>query len=307
LSVGTDGPASTEGASARQGTSPYLADRDLRDLACFYGSTSAGRLARARSGPIQHGARLVPFPFGHPPGPTDPGETGLLALFTDFVTGEIARYGYVAIFVLMLLESACIPIPSEVTMLFGGALVTAPFLAPEQQLEFWLVVLAGTLGNLVGSWLAYWAGYSGGRPLIDRWGRYLLIRPHEVDRAHEWFERRGQAAVFFGRLLPVIRTFISLPAGVVRMNIWRFTVYTVLGCLPWVLALTWIGALLGERWDRAEAVIRPFAWAIAIALVLAVAWFVWHRVRQIRREEAAHVAGTVERSTAGVVESSDED
>ena len=184
------------------------------------------------------------------------------------MTGEIARYGYLAIFVLMLLESACIPIPSEVTMLFGGALVTAPFLAPEQQLEFWLVVLAGTLGNLVGSWLAYWAGYSGGRPLIDRWGRYLLIRPHEVDRAHAWFERHGQAAVFFGRLLPVIRTFISLPAGVVRMRFWRFTVYTVLGCLPWVIALTWIGALLGERWDRAEAIIRPFAWMIAGALLL---------------------------------------
>ena len=216
-------------------------------------------------------------------------ETGLLALFTDFVTGEIARYGYLAIFVLMLLESACIPIPSEVTMLFGGALVTAPFLAPEQQLEFWLVVLAGTLGNLVGSWLAYWAGYSGGRPLIDRWGRYLLIRPHEVDRAHAWFERRGQAAVFFGRLLPVIRTFISLPAGVVRMPFWRFTVYTVLGCLPWVIVLAWIGALLGERWDRAEAVIRPFAWVIAAALLLGLAWFVWNRIRQIRREEAARV------------------
>jgi membrane protein DedA with SNARE-associated domain len=305
--VGTDGPASTEGASARQGTSPYLADRDIRDLACF----DAPR-ARARS------LELVPDPSNTLLGsfhsrsatrrtPTDPGETGLLALLTDFVTGEIARYGYVAIFVLMLLESACIPIPSEVTMLFGGALVTAPFLAPEQQLEFWLVVLAGTLGNLVGSWLAYWAGYSGGRPLIDRWGRYLLIRPHEVDRAHEWFERRGQAAVFFGRLLPVIRTFISLPAGVVRMNFWRFTLYTVLGCLPWVLALTWIGALLGERWDRAEAIIRPFAWAIAIALALAVAWFVWHRIRQIRREEAARVEGTVDRSTAGVVEGSDED
>ena len=205
------------------------------------------------------------------------------------MTGEIAKYGYLAIFVLMLLESACIPIPSEVTMLFGGALVTAPFLAPEQQLEFWLVVLAGTLGNLVGSWLAYWAGYSGGRPLIDRWGRYLLIRPHEVDRAHAWFERRGQAAVFFGRLLPVIRTFISLPAGVVRMPFWRFTVYTVLGCLPWVIVLAWIGALLGERWDRAEAVIRPFAWVIAAALVLGLAWFVGNRIRQIRREEAARV------------------
>jgi len=305
--VGTDGPASTEGASARQGTSPYLADRDIHDLACFDGSASASRLSRARPGPIQHAARLVPFPFGHPPGPNRPWRDRLLALFTDFVTGEIARYGYVAIFVLMLLESACIPIPSEVTMLFGGALVTAPFLAPEQQLECWLVVIAGTLGNLVGSWLAYWAGYTGGRPLIDRWGRYLLIRPHEVDRAHEWFERRGQAAVFFGRLLPVIRTFISLPAGVVRMNVWRFTVYTVLGCLPWVLALTWIGALLGERWDRAEAIIRPFAWAIAIALVLAVAWFVWHRVRQIRREEAARVAGPGDRTAVGVVDGADED
>jgi membrane protein DedA with SNARE-associated domain len=235
--------------------------------------------------PFQPGVRLGSFPPDRSARPTL--ETGLLALLTDFVTGEIARYGYLAIFLLMLLESACIPIPSEVTMLFGGALVTAPFLAPEQQLEFWLVVLAGTLGNLVGSWLAYWAGYSGGRPLIDRWGRYLLIRPHEVDRAHVWFERHGQAAVFFGRLLPVIRTFISLPAGVVRMRFGRFTVYTVLGCLPWVIALTWIGALLGERWDRAEAIIRPFAWVIAGALLVGLVWFVWNRIRQIRREEAA--------------------
>jgi membrane protein DedA with SNARE-associated domain len=206
------------------------------------------------------------------------------------VTGEIARWGYLAIFLLMLLESACIPIPSEVTMLFGGALVTAPFLAPEQQLEFWLVVLAGTLGNLVGSWLAYWAGYSGGRPLIDRWGRYLLIRPHEVDRAHEWFEHRGQTAVFVGRLLPVIRTFISLPAGVVRMGFWRFTVYTFAGCLPWCLLLTWLGTLLGARWYQAERAIRPFAWAIAGVLLLGLAAFVWRRIRTIKVEEAARAA-----------------
>jgi membrane protein DedA with SNARE-associated domain len=210
----------------------------------------------------------------------------VLALLTDFVTDEIARYGLLAVFVLMVLESACIPIPSEVTMLFGGALTTASFLAPEQQLDFWLVVLAGTVGNVVGSWLAYWAGYAGGRPLVDRWGRYLLIRPHEVDRAHEWFERRGQSAVFVGRLLPVIRTFISLPAGVVRMGFWRFTFYTVLGCLPWCLALTWIGALLGERWESAERLMRPFAWAIAVALAAGIAWWVWHRIRTIKAEEA---------------------
>ena len=214
----------------------------------------------------------------------------MLALLTEFVTDEIARYGLLAIFVLMLLESACIPIPSEVTMLFGGALTTASFLAPEQQLDFWLVVLAGTVGNVVGSWLAYWAGYSGGRPLVDRWGRYLLIRPHEVDRAHEWFERRGQSAVFVGRLLPVIRTFISLPAGVVRMGFWRFTFYTVLGCLPWCLALTWIGALLGERWESAERLMRPFAWAIAVVLAAGIAWWIWHRIRTIRAEEAVRRA-----------------
>jgi len=247
---------------------------------------------------------------GSRPSP-NPLETTLLALFTEFVTGEIARWGYLAIFLLMLLESACIPIPSEVTMLFGGALVTAPFLAPEQQLEFWLVVLAGTLGNLVGSWLAYWAGYSGGRPLIDRWGRYLLIRPHEVDRAHEWFEHRGQAAVFVGRLLPVIRTFISLPAGVVRMGFWRFTLYTFLGCLPWCLLLTWLGTLLGERWDEAERVIRPFAWAIAGILVLGFAVFVWRRIRTIKLEEAGRAAratppGTDPAQQPGVAERVDE-
>ena len=209
------------------------------------------------------------------------------------MTDEIAAYGYLAIFVLMVLESACVPIPSEVTMLFGGALVTAPFLAPEQQLEFWLVVAAGTLGNLVGSWLAYWAGYAGGRPLVDRWGRYLLIRPHEVDKAHDWFERYGEQAVFFGRLLPVIRTFISLPAGVVRMSFWKFTVFTVLGCLPWCIALTWFGYQLGEEWETAERVFRPFAWAIAGVVGVAIVVFVWRRLRQIRAEEAERV--TVDR------------
>src|SRR5437762_11042613 len=110
------------------------------------------------------------------------------------------------------------------------------------------VVVWGMAGTLVGSWIAYGAGYLGGRPLVDRFGRYLLIRPHEVDRAHDWFERRGQAAVFIARLLPVIRTFISLPAGVAKMPVRRFTTYTLLGCIPWVFALTWIGAVLGRRW-----------------------------------------------------------
>ncbi len=219
----------------------------------------------------------------------------MLAILNSFVTDEIARYGYLAIFVLMVLESACVPIPSEVTMLFGGALVSASFLAPEQQLEFWAVVAVGTLGNLVGSWIAYGVGYVGGRPFVDRWGRFLLIRPHEVDRAHEWFDRHGELAVFGGRFVPVVRTFISLPAGVVRMGPVRFTVYTVAGCFPWCLALTWLGYLLGARWDRVERVLRPVAWAIALVLIAGLVWFVWHRLRAIRLEERERATRRPER------------
>ena len=206
----------------------------------------------------------------------------MLGLFTEFVTEEIARYGYVAIFVLMLLESACVPIPSEVTMLFGGALASPEFAVGGRHLDFVAVGLLGTAGNLVGSWLAYWAGAVGGRPLVDRFGRYLLVLPHEVDRAHEWFERRGELAVFVSRLLPVIRTFISLPAGVARMPFWRFTIYTVLGCLPWTFALAWLGFELGERWTAVEEVLQPIAWGIAAAVVATGVWWVARRYRKVR-------------------------
>lgn len=206
----------------------------------------------------------------------------MLALFGQLVTDEIARYGYVAIFLLMVLESACVPIPSEVTMLFGGALVSAPFLAPEQQLDLVAVALVGAVANLVGSWLAYWAGYAGGRPLVDRWGRYLLLRPHEIDRAHAWFDRYGHEAVFFGRLLPVVRTFISLPAGVARMNLWKFSLYTLLGCLPWTFGLAFLGYKLGGRWDEVEGFLRPVSWLIAVLVVAGVAWWAWRRIRYLR-------------------------
>ena len=203
----------------------------------------------------------------------------MLAVFGQFITEEIARYGYVAIFVLMLLESACVPIPSEVTMLFGGALVSAPFLAPDQQLNLVAVALVGAVANLVGSWLAYWAGYAGGRPLIDRWGRYVLLRPHEIDRAHAWFDQHGQRAVFFGRLVPVVRTFISLPAGVARMDFGRFSIYTLLGCLPWTFGLAFVGYALGSRWDEVERLFRPLSWVIGLAVVALVVWWAWRRIR----------------------------
>jgi membrane protein DedA with SNARE-associated domain len=210
----------------------------------------------------------------------------VLALFTSFVTDEVLRYGYAAIFLLMLLESACVPIPSEVTMLFGGALAATGFAGAGHHLDLLVVGLVGALGNLAGSWLAYGVGYVGGRPLAVRWGRYLLIRPHEVDRAHDWFERHGEAAVFFGRLLPVVRTFISLPAGVARMNPWKFSLYTFLGCLPWTFGLAWLGYSLGHRWDEVERVIRPFAWLVAVVLGVAIGAWIWRRWRRVRAETA---------------------
>ncbi|MEX0755383.1 MAG: DedA family protein [Actinomycetota bacterium] len=202
------------------------------------------------------------------------------------MTDEVARYGYLAVFVLMVLESACVPVPSEVTMLFGGALASVGFAAPGQELDLVWVALWGTFGNLVGSWIAYAAGSWGGRPLFDRFGKYLLIRQHELDKAHDWFERYGEAAVFFSRLLPVIRTFISLPAGVVRMNFWKFTLYTVLGCLPWTFALAWVGYEMGARWETVDRIMRPISLGLAVVFGILLVWFVVRRVRQVRADAA---------------------
>ncbi len=210
----------------------------------------------------------------------------MLALFTDLIKKNVTSSGYAAVFVLMLLESACVPIPSEITMLVGGALTTVALAGAGHQLNLVGVASAGIVGNLVGSLLAYWAGAVGGRPLVDRFGRYLLIRPHEVDRAHAWFERRGQAAVFIARLLPVIRTFISLPAGVAKMPMKRFTTYTLLGCIPWVFGLTFIGAALGSKWDKAAKVIQPVGWVIAAVLLAGLVLWIVRRYSVVRREYA---------------------
>jgi len=203
----------------------------------------------------------------------------------------IEDFGYLAVFLLMVLESACIPIPSEVTMLFGGAAANATFAASlpghPHPLNFLVVGLMGTLGNLVGSLLAYWVGRVGGRPLIERWGRYVFLREHELDRAEAWFDQHGQAAVFVSRLLPVVRTFISLPAGVAEMPIGRFTVYTFAGCLPWTFALAGVGYALGSRWTTVERYFRPVSIVVGVLLVGAIAWWLVRRARAKRRESAA--------------------
>jgi len=153
-------------------------------------------------------------------------------------------------------------------------------------LDFFWVAMLGTLANVLGSWLAYWLGIWGGRPLVERWGRYVFLRPHELDRAEAWFERHGEATVFLSRLLPVIRTFISLPAGVARMPFGRFTLYTFLGCLPWCFALTWAGVLLGNNWETFLRYGRPISYAIAVALGAWIGWWLWKRARAKRAADA---------------------
>ena len=203
----------------------------------------------------------------------------MLAFLAPFVTDLVSNYGYLGIFVLMLLGSACIPIPSEIVMAFGGALASETFAeqvlgSPSKSLSLLGVIVVGVLGSLAGSLLAYWVGHAGGRPLIDRWGRYLLLRPHEVDRAHAWFERHGEAAVFWSRLIPLVRAFISLPAGVARMKLGEFTLYTTLGLLPWTIGLALAGRSLGDRWDDVERFVAPVSIAVGVLLLAGIVWWI---------------------------------
>jgi len=205
----------------------------------------------------------------------------VLEALEHFMTDVIGDYGYWAVFVLMMLESALIPIPSEVTMVFGG------FLASRGELDFFWVGMIGALANVLGSWLAYWLGIWGGRPLVERWGKYVLLRPHDIDRAEAWFAKHGEAAVFVSRLLPVVRTFISLPAGVARMPFGKFTLYTFLGCIPWSFALAWGGFALGENWETVLRYGEPITWGVAAVVAGVVVWFVAKRVRERRARALA--------------------
>ena len=180
----------------------------------------------------------------------------------------IANYGYLAIFVLMVAESACIPVPSEVTMVFGGALAAGAVAGTHLNLA--LVIAAGVAGNVAGSYIAWGVGAYGGRAAWRRWGRYVLLRPRDIDRADRWFGRHGTKAVFFGRLLPVVRTFISLPAGIARMSPARFGLYTLAGCIPWTAALAWAGYAVGANWQHVVSAFHGVTYALIAVIVLLV-------------------------------------
>jgi membrane protein DedA with SNARE-associated domain len=200
-----------------------------------------------------------------------------LAVWT---TGVISAMSYGGVVLLMAIESACIPLPSEIIMPFAG------YLAYRGEMTLHGAALAGAIGCVVGSIPAYYLGMHGGRPFIERFGRYLLVSPRELDLADRLFQRHGQWVVLAGRLLPVVRTFIAFPAGVSRMPMGKFLVYTFIGSYPWCWALAWVGAKLGEAWHtdpRMKAIYHRFELVIVVAGLIAVAWFVWHKVREARR------------------------
>lgn len=195
-----------------------------------------------------------------------------LALISSFIINFISSWGYGGVFVLMALESALIPIPSEIIMPFSG------FLVWEGRFSFLAVVLWGAIGNLVGAVAAYFLGFYGGRPLLEKYGKYILISKEEIERADSWFKKYGNFSIFFSRMLPVVRTFISLPAGISRMPFVKFSLYTFLGSLPWAFVLTYLGIISGENWPNLENYFRKFDWVILILITLTIIWYLYAKL-----------------------------
>lgn len=197
----------------------------------------------------------------------------ILSAVANWIIHIISSLGYSGVALLMAIESANIPLPSEIIMPFSG------FLVAQGHLNLWLTGLAGGVGCVIGSVLSYWIGTVGGRPLIEKYGKYILISHHDLDIADGWFKKHGEMTVFFGRLLPVVRTFISFPAGIAKMNFGRFVVYSFVGSVLWSLFLAYIGEKLGENWESLRGYFHGFDWVILILIVLSIVWYVWRHIK----------------------------
>jgi membrane protein DedA with SNARE-associated domain len=198
-----------------------------------------------------------------------------------FLNSLYGAVGYAGVMAAMAIESAMVPLPSELILPYAGFLVSDPTQVEpltKGPWSFWIVVIVATVGNTLGSLVAYAIGAYGGRPFLERYGRYLLIRPHEIELADRFFERYGAATVFVGRLLPIVRTFISFPAGVTRMPLVPFMVYSTLGAVPWSILLVYAGTVLGANWVDIRHALQPFDLAIAVLVVAGVVGFIWWRL-----------------------------
>ena len=197
----------------------------------------------------------------------------ILGALSAFIVATIASLGYSGVILMMAIESACIPLPSEVIMPFAGYLVSTG------RFNLQLVAISGAVGCPLGSYVAYYIGASGGRWFLLHYGRWVLIAPHEIELADRFFERWGAPAVFFSRMLPVVRTFIAFPAGVARMRLLPFTIYTLAGSYPWCLALAYVGMKLGQNWGTLGPYFHRFDTVIAALLVAGAGFVIYHRIR----------------------------
>ena len=207
----------------------------------------------------------------------------LTAPIVEFATSQVGAYGVLAVLLLMILESACIPVPSEAIMLYGGFLV-----GRGEASMFWIVV-AGVGGNVIGSWIAYAVGRYRGREWALRW-HWLHITPKRLDSADHWFARYGSWAVLISRCLPIIRTFISLPAGIARMPFWRFTILTLIGCIPWVLLLALAGRAVGDNWEDLQHQLHYFDYVLVVGIAVGAAYVVVRHRRRLREAPDAALA-----------------
>jgi membrane protein DedA with SNARE-associated domain len=217
----------------------------------------------------------------------------IIEIISGFIVATISLLGYGGVVLLMAIESACIPLPSEIIMPFSGYLVS------RGEMNLWLVGVAGAVGCVLGSMVAYWVGMYGGRPLIEKYGRYIFISHHDLDLADRWFAKYGEIIVFVSRLLPAIRTFIAFPAGVARMNVPRFIIYTFAGSLPWCIGLAYIGQKLGEQWDkdpRLKTLFHRFDFVIGALILLAAAWWIWRHFRHSRTAKDQATGAASERT-----------
>lgn len=210
----------------------------------------------------------------------------MLEALSALITQFIHTTGYFGIFLLMTLESALIPIPSEVTMPFAG------FLASKGDLSLWMVIIIGSVGNLVGSLIAYGLGFYLEETviltLVRKYGKFILVNEDEYKHSLSWFSKYGESIAFFSRILPAIRTFISLPAGLSEMNIWKFSLYTFLGSLIWSTVLTYVGFYLGENWASLEPYYRKFEYGIAAMLIVSIVWYVNHKLKIVNLRKKTH-------------------
>jgi membrane protein DedA with SNARE-associated domain len=204
----------------------------------------------------------------------------IIGVLAEFIIHGISALGYWGIGLMMAIESACIPLPSEIIMPFAGYLTTGG------RFTLWGVTLAGSIGCVFGSVLAYWVGYWGGRSFVEKYGKYILITGHDLDIADRFFNKYGGSAVFFSRMLPVVRTFISLPAGIARMSFWKLVVYTFAGSVPWCYALAYLGKKLGDKWDTLGVYFHKFDIVIGIIFVIGLVWFVRRHLKITKSSNA---------------------